>query len=112
MPWYHYIAAFIHCHLAQVRATRRDNLAPLSRRALASSKMARATMPELPESYRQRKKRIRRLISSDNFAPMTAQCALIPAICGLAGLKGLTPIFTSGVPGLSRPRARPGYRSG
>ena len=46
MPWYHFIAAFIHCHLDQVRATRRDNLAILTaallgRRALAISELAR-----------------------------------------------------------------------
>ena len=98
MLWYHYIAAFIHCHLAPMRATRRTNLAILaaallSRRALAISELARATTPELPESHSQRKKRIRRFISNTNFDPMAAQCALIPAICGLAGLKSLTPVM-------------------
>ena len=98
MPWYHCIAAFIHRHLPQVRVTKRDSLAILAaallgRRALAISELARAAMPELPESHHQRKKRIRRFLSNDNFAPMTAQCALLPAICGLAGLKGLTPIM-------------------
>ena len=90
MPWYHYIAAFIHCHLAPMCLTRRTNLAILAaallnRRALAISELARATMPQLPESHHQRKKRIRRFISNDNFTPMVAQCALIPAICRLAG---------------------------
>ena len=95
MPWYHCIAAFIHRHLAPMRVTWRNNLAILTagllgRRALVISELARAAMPELPESHRQRKKRIWRFIYNTNFAPMTAQCGLIPAICGLAGLKGLT----------------------
>ena len=95
MPWYHCIAAFIHCYLAPMRVTQRDNLAILaaaliSRRALVISELARPAMPELPESHRQRKKRIRRFISNDNFDPMAALCALILAICGLAGFKGRT----------------------
>ena len=73
MLWYYYIAAFIHCRLAPMRATRRDNLDILA-------EMARAAMPELTESRYQRKKRIRRFVSNDNFVPMAAQCALIPAI--------------------------------
>ena len=91
VPWYHGNAAFIHCHLAPMRLTQRNNLAIrtaalLNRRALAIS--------ELAASHHQRKKRIRRFLSNDNFAPISAQCALIPAICQLAGIKGFTPVMT------------------
>ena len=53
MPWHHCTAAFIHCRLAPMRATRRNNLAILaaallSRRALAISELARAAMPPTP----------------------------------------------------------------
>ena len=48
---------------------------------------------ELPASHHQRKKRIRRFLFSDNFAPISAQCALIPAICRMAGIKGLAPVM-------------------
>ena len=80
MPWYHYIVAFIHCHLAPMRATRRDNLpilaaALLGLRAIAISELARATMPQLPESHHQGKKRIWRFIFNTNFDPTAAQCA-------------------------------------
>ena len=56
------------------------------RRALAIPELARAAIPELPESRHQRQKRIWRFISNTNFAPIAAQCALIPAIRRLAGL--------------------------
>ena len=60
MLWYHYIAAFIHCHLVQMRATQRDSLAILAaallgRRALVISELVRAAMPQLPEGHHQRK---------------------------------------------------------
>ena len=48
---------------------------------------------ELPASHHQRKKCIRRFLSSDNFALISAQCALIPAMRQMAGIKGLTPVM-------------------
>ena len=98
MPWYHHIAAFLHHNLPQMRATRRTNLALLTaailnRRALSLSELARPWMPGLPQSHHQRKKRIFRFLSNPRFDPIQTQCALMPAICQLAGLKGLTPIM-------------------
>ena len=98
MPWYHHIAAFLHHNLPQMRATRRANLALLTaailnRRALALSELARPWMPGLPQNHHQRKKRIFRFLSNPSFDPIQTQCALMPAICQLAGLKGLTPIM-------------------
>ena len=60
MPWYHYIPAFLHHNLPQMRATRRTNLALLTtailnRRALSLSELARPGMPGLPQCYHQRK---------------------------------------------------------
>ena len=98
MPWYHHIAAFLHHNLPQMRATRRTNLALLTaailnRRALSLSELARPWMPGLPQNHHQRKKRIFRFLSNPSFDPIQTQCALMPAICQLAGLKGLTPIM-------------------
>ena len=98
MPWYHHIAAFLHHNLPQMRATRRTNLALLTaailnRRALSLSELARPWMPGLPQSHHQRKKRHFRFLSNPRFDPIQTQCALMPAICHLAGLKGLTPIM-------------------
>ena len=98
MPWYHHIAAFLHHNLPQMRATRRTNLALLTaailnRRALALSELARPWMPGLPQSHHQRKKRIFRFLSNPRFDPIQTQCALMPAICQPAGLKGQTPIM-------------------
>ena len=98
MPWYHHIAAFLHHNLPQMRATRRANLALLTaailnRRALSLSELARPWMPGLPQSHHQRKKRIFRFLSNPSFDPIQTQCALMPAICHLAGLKGQTPIM-------------------
>ena len=78
--------------------TQRTNLtiltaALLNCRAFAISELASATMSELPESYHQRKKRLWRFLSNSNFALTTAQCAPMPAICHLVGIKGLTPIM-------------------
>ena len=94
MPWYHHIAAFLHHNLPQMRA----NLALLTaailnRRALALSELARPWMPGLPQSHHQRKKRHFRFLSNPRFDPIQTQCALMPAICQLAGLKGQTPIM-------------------
>ena len=98
MPWYHHIAAFLSHNLPQMRATRRTNLALLAaailnRRALSSSELARPWMPALPQSHHQRKKRHFRFLSNPRFDPIQTQCALMPAICHLAGLKGQTPIM-------------------
>ena len=98
MPWYHHIAAFLHHNLPQMRATRRTNLALLTaailnRRALSLSELARPWMPGLPQSHHQRKKRHFRFLSNPSFDPIQTQCALMPAICQLAGLKGQTPIM-------------------
>ena len=98
MPWYHHIAAFLHHNLPQMRATRRTNLALLTaailnRRALSLSELARPWMPGLPQSHHQRKKRHFRFLSNPRFDPIQTQCALMPAICQLAGLKGQTPIM-------------------
>ena len=65
----------------------------LNRRALALSELARPWMPGLPQSHHQRKKRHFRFLSNPRFDPIQTQCALMPAICQLAGLKGLTPIM-------------------
>ena len=98
MPWYHHIAAFLRHNLPHMRATRRANLALLAaailnRRALSSSELARPWMPGLPQSHHQRKKRHFRFLSNPRFDPIQTQCALMPAICHLAGLKGRTPIM-------------------
>ena len=98
MPWYYHIAAFLHHNLPQMRATRRTNLALLAaailnRRALALSELARPWMPALPQNHYQRKKRHFRFLSNPRFDPIQTQCALMPAICQLAGLKGQTPIM-------------------
>ena len=98
MPWYHHIAAFLHHNLPQMRATRRTNLALLTaailnRRALSLSELARPWMPGLPQNHHQRKKRHFRFLSNPRFDPIQTQCALMPAICQLAGLKGQTPII-------------------
>ena len=63
------------------------------RNTLAISELARAATSELRASHHQRKQRIWRFLSNDNFAPISAQCALIPAICQLAGIKGFTLIM-------------------
>ena len=70
MPWYHCIAAFIHCYLAPMRVTQGDNLAILAaallgRRALVISELARPAMPELPESHHSAKS------ASDISSPTT-----------------------------------------
>ena len=98
MPWHHHIAAFLSHNLPQMRATRRTNLALLAaailnRRALALSELARPWMPALPQSHHQRKKRHFHFLSNPRFDPIQTQCALMPAICQLAGLKGQTPIM-------------------
>ena len=98
MLWYHGIVAFSHCHRAAMRLTQPNNLAILTavllnRRALAISELARAATSELPASHHQHKQRIWRFLSNDNFAPISAKCALIPAICHLAGIKGLAPVM-------------------
>lgn len=98
MPWYHYIAALLTYNLPRMRATRRTNLALLTaairnRRTLALSELARPWMPGLPQSHRQRKKRCFRFLSNPRFDPIQTQCDLMPAICQLAGIKGLTPIM-------------------
>ena len=81
-----------------MRATKRANLAlltaaVLNRRALALAELARPWMPGLPQSHRHRKKHHFRFLSNLRFDPIQTQCALIPAICHLAGLKGQTPIM-------------------
>ena len=78
MPWYHHIAAFLSHNLPQMRATRRTNPALLAAAIL---------------SRHQRKKRHFHFRSNPRFDPIQTQCALTPAICQLAGLKGLTPIM-------------------
>ena len=98
MPWYHHIAAFLHHNRPQMPATRRTNLALLAaailnRRARALSELARPGMPALPQSHRQGKKRHFRFLSNPRFDPIQTQCALMPAICQLAGIKGQTPIM-------------------
>ena len=98
MPWYHHIAAFLHYKLPQMRATRRTNLALLTAailncRTLSRSELARPGMPGLPQSHHQRKKRLFRSLSNSRFAPVRTQCALMPTICHLAGLKSRTPIM-------------------
>ena len=81
-----------------MRATRRTNLALLAaailnRRALSLSELARPWMPALSQNHYQRKKRHFRFLSNPRFDPIQTQCALMPAICQLAGLKGQTPIM-------------------
>ena len=98
LPWNHHIAAFLSHNLPQMRATRRANLALLTaailnRRAPSLPELARPWMPGLPQSHhtglpkrvRQRHFRFR---SNPRFDPIRPQCALTPAICHLAGLKG------------------------
>ena len=70
----------------------------LNRRALSLSELARPWMPGLPQSHHQSlPKRVRqrhfRFRSNPRFDPIRPQCALMPAICRLAGLKGQTPIM-------------------
>ena len=89
MPWYHYIPAFLHHNLPQMRATRRTNLAMLTtailnRRALSLSELARpGDAPMLPPAQ----KRFFRFLPKPNprFDPIRTQCALIPTICQRAG---------------------------
>ena len=90
MPWYQHIAAFLHGKLPQMRATS-TNLALLTAAILNRRALALSELPGLPHSHHQRKKRtascpIRALTPS-------TQCALMPAICQLAGLKSQTPIM-------------------
>ena len=99
MPWYRHIAAFLHHNLPQMRATKHANLALLTaavinRRDRASSGLARPWMPGLPQSHHQpAQKGLFRFLSNPRFDPIQTQCALMPAICRPAGLKGRTPIM-------------------
>ena len=92
MPWYHYIAAWLTYNLPLMRATRRTNLARRTaairnRRTRARSELARPGMPGLPQSHHQRKKRCFRFRSNPRFDPIQTPCALMSAICQLAGIK-------------------------
>ena len=49
-------------------------------------------MPGLIQSHHRRKKRLYRFLSNSRFDPIRTQCALMPAICHLAGCKGQTPL--------------------
>ena len=70
----------------------------LNRRALSLPELARPWVPGLPQSHHQSlPKRVRqrhfRFLSNPRFDPIQTQCALMPAICRLAGLKGQMPIM-------------------
>ena len=98
MKWYHIIVFFLALNLPDMRKTQRVNLALLTaaiiqRRTLSISDLARASLPEFSDYHRHRKKRIYRFLSNFRFDALKTQCALIPIICELAGLKGLTPIM-------------------
>ena len=74
-----------------MRATRRANLALL---AVAILNRRAPGCPHGPKATTSQRKKLHfRFLSNLRFDPIQTQCALMPAICHLTGLKGRTPIM-------------------
>ena len=65
----------------------------LNRRRLSLSELARPWMPALPQNHHQRKSASFASSSNPRFDRIQTQCALMPTICHLAGLKMRIPIM-------------------